>query len=444
MFSKMIKARHKYGWFAAVLLAWAGIAAAEEKPEKPFFLRDGDRVVIMGDSITEQNLYSAYLELWTITRFPSWNISFRNVGILGDRASRGNARFARDVLPHKPTVLLVNLGMNDGGGGDFDGRLFQNYTNGLQGIADQARAHAMRVAWVSPQPVEKQENGPAIAGYAATLEKFAEGMQTVAEANHGLFVDLFHPCLRAMDKGRASDPLRRVMGGLHGDPVHPGPPGHALMAASILQGMNFPVLVSTVEIDAAQGKIVKAEQCQVTDLEIGTNGTIRFTQLDSALPFFPEQAIAILPWARILQDLNVYELKVTGLKQGFYEIRLGGKAVMKTTDKGLAHGLNLTSAALNAGPLAVQVREIIAAVAAKDDYFHGRIFDGVTRAGDKTSGAAANRKANEMPIDPSHEPGFEQRLAEMPKYDEAIRKALVMHPHHVELVWSDPMAGRRK
>ena len=79
-----------------------------------FFLKKGDVVVVMGDSITEQRLYSNYLEIWCQTRFPSYNLVFRNVGIGGDRSTGGNGRFKRDVLPFKPTVLTVDFGMNDG------------------------------------------------------------------------------------------------------------------------------------------------------------------------------------------------------------------------------------------------------------------------------------------------------------------------------------------
>ena len=54
------------------------------RAEDAFFFKDGDRVVMIGDSITEQHLYSNYVEMWTVTRFPSWKITFRNVGIGGD------------------------------------------------------------------------------------------------------------------------------------------------------------------------------------------------------------------------------------------------------------------------------------------------------------------------------------------------------------------------
>ena len=35
-----------------------------------FFFKNGDRVVMMGDSITEQHLYSNYVEMWTVTPLP--------------------------------------------------------------------------------------------------------------------------------------------------------------------------------------------------------------------------------------------------------------------------------------------------------------------------------------------------------------------------------------
>src|SRR6516165_3114018 len=101
----------KSSWFLVGL--WY-LASAPAAPAQSFFLKKGDVVVVMGDSITEQRLYSNYLEIWSQTRFPAYNLVFRNVGIGGDRSVGGNARFKRDVLPFKPSVLTVDFGMNDG------------------------------------------------------------------------------------------------------------------------------------------------------------------------------------------------------------------------------------------------------------------------------------------------------------------------------------------
>src|SRR5438270_1424176 len=101
----------KKSWLLAALVC---LVAAPAASAQEFFLKKGDVVVVMGDSITEQRLYSNYLEIWSQTRYPSYNLVFRNVGIGGDTSGGGNGRFKRDVLIHKPTVLTVDFGMNDG------------------------------------------------------------------------------------------------------------------------------------------------------------------------------------------------------------------------------------------------------------------------------------------------------------------------------------------
>ncbi|MFM7929431.1 MAG: hypothetical protein ACKO9Q_17125, partial [Pirellula sp.] len=75
---------------ASILTTSFGLCA--DALGQDFFFRDGDRVVMIGDSTTEQHLYSNYVEMWTVTRFPHWKITFRNVGIGGDRSVGGNSR----------------------------------------------------------------------------------------------------------------------------------------------------------------------------------------------------------------------------------------------------------------------------------------------------------------------------------------------------------------
>src|SRR5271165_742694 len=128
------------------------VAAAPPSSAQDFFFKDGDRVVMIGDSITEQHLYSNYVEMWTVTRFPAWRLTFRNTGIGGDTSGGGNGRFQRDVVSYHPTALTVDFGMNDGGYRDFDNQRFQNYVKGLQGMANQAKTANLRVAWITPQP----------------------------------------------------------------------------------------------------------------------------------------------------------------------------------------------------------------------------------------------------------------------------------------------------
>ena len=69
----------------AVVLALASAALAQGK----FALKDGDRVVFYGDRITDQRLYTTFVETYVVTRFlagKSLDICLEFIN-LGHRAS---------------------------------------------------------------------------------------------------------------------------------------------------------------------------------------------------------------------------------------------------------------------------------------------------------------------------------------------------------------------
>jgi lysophospholipase L1-like esterase len=414
----------------ALVVSLAALPTGAQTPAaRKFFLKDGDTVVMIGDSITEQHLYSNYVEMWAVSRFPAWKLTFRNVGIGGDTSRGGNSRFKRDVLAHKPTALTVDFGMNDGGYQPFNQGHFDNYMKGLQGMADKATAAGIRVAWITPQPIEHKPDPKGLQGeaYNKTLEKFSEGVKEIAEKNGGLFIDQFHPYAAVIAKARQAGATGRITGG---DAVHPGPPGQALMAAAILKGMSFPRLVSRAEITLTRTGLpgTRGENCKVSELrgkqpDDGDPNYARFMRQDNALPFFPPGAEGILKWTPLLEEMNEYGLKVTGLKAGRYEIRLGGKKVAEHSADELASGVNLAKAALSAGPVADQVKRVWKAVTDKNSYFHDQIFRGVVLTGK---------------LDPNERQRlYEERMKRMPELDAAVREALVMRPYVVEIVSVD-------
>jgi lysophospholipase L1-like esterase len=421
-------------FLVALAALWAAPArAADAAKSGDFFFKDGDVVVMIGDSITEQHLYSNYVEIWTVTRFPAWKLTFRNTGIGGDTSTGGNGRFKRDVLRYNPTAMTVDFGMNDGGYGGFNEARFKAYYNGLQGMADQAKAAKVRAAWITPQPLDTGEPGKTEpSAYNKTLEQFSgQGVKEIAQKNDGLFVDQFHPYLAVLNKARGEmekySPITYTPG-KGGDAVHPAPPGQAVMSASILKGLNFPNRVAFIEIDATQAKVHFAKNCSAA--QVGTkDGGIAWEQRDDALPFFPPEATGILKWAPILDELNDYRLKVTGLKDGKYEVRLGGKTVATYSAGELAGGVNLAAGALKDGPIADQVKAVKAAVEKKNKYHHDNVFRGVVLAG-----VPDWLKLSAQEIEQKKQAAFEERMAKMPELDAEVRKALEMKAHTVEVV----------
>ena len=412
-------------WCLVVVFVCASASTRADE----FFFKPGDVVVMIGDSITEQHLYSNYVEMWTTTRFPKWKLTFRNVGIGGDTSGGGNGRFARDVLVHNPTAMTVDFGMNDGRYRGFEEATFRPYMDGLQGMANQAKAANIRTAWVTPQPLDTDQQGPtALTAYNQTLEKFSEGVKAIADKNGGLFVDQFHPYLAILDRARGKGPkYDRITGG---DAVHPGPPGQALMAASILKGLNFPSLVSSVEIDASTKQVVSLKNCSIQLADVNGEG-VSFKRLDEALPFFPADAASILPSAPILEELNDYRLKVTGLAPGKYEVRVGGAKIAELTAEQLAAGANLAAGVLSDGPIADQVKAIRTAIEKKNSFHHDAIFRGIVLTGVP---GWVNEIIPAPELEAKKKAIIQRRLAELPALDAEITKALELKANTFEVV----------
>src|SRR5712691_7546901 len=197
-----------------------------------FFIKDGDRVVFLGDSITEQRLYTTYIEAYVLTRYPKWKLTFRNVGWGGDtswlrqRAHPDEKQlFAadeaaqqkmvedsvgkglkRDVLPLKPTLVTVKFGMNDHSYQPFREDIFQAYVRSQTELAKVLEANGARVAFLTPQPIEDKRPDPDKDARNQSLRRFSDGLKDVAAKSGATFVDQFDPYMAILVRERAAKP----------------------------------------------------------------------------------------------------------------------------------------------------------------------------------------------------------------------------------------------
>jgi hypothetical protein len=365
-----------------LLLSVASLRAGE------FFIRDGDRVVFLGDSITQQRLYTTYIEAYALTRFPAWKLSFRNVGWGGDTAwlrqryrldenllfasdEAGQAEMVsrsvgsglqRDVLPLKPTVVTVNFGMNDHHYEAFRPDIFRAYVRAQAEIARVLTAQGARVAFLTPQPMEEKRVDPDQDVRNQSLRKFSDGLRDVAARANVRFADEFDPYLAVMLGSRSA-----MVG--QGDAVHPGPPGHTIMAWALLKALGATPLVSSATLNAQAGRVESAQACKIDQVK-SENGTLTFDRLDEALPMpIDPKADSALSLVPVLNDLNVYELKITGLPAGQYTIQIDGETVATVTAGELADGWNL---ARSAGPVTEQAQNTLSLIIKKNDEYFKR------------------------------------------------------------------------
>ena len=318
--------------------------------------KDGETVCFFGDSITHGGRFHSYIYDYYLTRFPDRTVRFVNAGVSGDSAGGAQGRLADDVAANKPAAVVVMFGMNDVGRGNYvvepneqqraaQRQALERYRANMERLTARLRAEAgePRLLFVTPSPFDqtgvndRNNNQP---GCNDGLARCAEIVRELAAQNKGTVVD-FHAPMTAFNLERQrSDPSFTIIGP---DRVHPGAPGHLMMAWLFLKAQDAPALVARVEIDAAAGRVVASENATVTGLE-KRDGGWSFTVLEQALPFpIDPAARPLLAWVPIERELNQEVLTVRGLAPGRYELRIDGAAVGQFDAEALAKGVNLAS-----------------------------------------------------------------------------------------------------
>ncbi len=357
-------------WIALLTLT---VVAAPTPAAEPFFFQPKDRIVFLGDSITEQYQYSTDIELYLTTRFPQGGMLFLNAGIGGDTANGGAGRFQDHVLSDKPTKVTINFGMNDAGYGNFNPASNKVFVEKTEAMLSAAKKAGVQVAVVSPNAVDRRIN-PNFKNYVETQKQYYAPLAESAKKFGFPFADQYTVTRTAVEAMEKDDP-KAAKAKPYGDGFHTSPPGGLLMAHAILTQLHAPADVSSAEVSAKTG-LAKGTAAKVTDV-VASAGGVSFTRLDDALPL-PVQKdwLSMLPYTNNLDDLNRYTLTVTDLADGDYGVRIDGTEVTATTAAALAKGVNLGN--LNVGPLFEQGNKVMQAINAKNNIVKGRFF-GVTR-----------------------------------------------------------------
>jgi predicted GH43/DUF377 family glycosyl hydrolase/lysophospholipase L1-like esterase len=375
-------------WFlyygCADSLVSVAVAGGQQPPAdvaRGFYLRPEDRVVFYGDSITEQNYYNQFVQLYTVTRFPKMRVHFYGAGVGGDRVAGGWAgpigqRLVRDVFTENPTVITIMLGMNDGGYQPTTPQIDSTYKAGYEHILDAIKQHApsARLTLIGPSPYDDVTAAPRFAGgYNSVMRHFADQDRALAEKYNATFADFNPLVVSAIEKAQSVDP--RVARLLLPDRVHPEPTAHWVMAEALLKAWNAPATVSSVTIDAKSVRVKASENTAIGHLK-REGDTLAWTQNDDGLPLPLDKSNAItgvlLEISDIQKTLNQQPLVVTDLAPGQYALRIDDRDIADFSGEELAAGINLadynTPMRSQAQSTSWDVRDLVAT-----HYIHSRM-----------------------------------------------------------------------
>lgn len=362
---------------------------ATKEVDKNFPLKDGDTWVMVGDSITAQHLHTNYIEAFCYARYQKLNFCFRNSGVGGDTIPSALARFDWDAAPWKPTIISIELGMNDKNGFATD-----KYIENMGKLNDKVKALTARTVFISASPMNNGDTSENLGGNGK-LNDFSNALKIYAATQGSPFADQFHDLLDIWGKNKPRETslalkgsiesalnLKNLPGTEHlkaylaeiakdtqplismqGDAVHPGPPGQLMMAASILKNLNATGFVSSAIIDAT-GKVEEAKGCTIDNAK-AEKDILTFSRLDETLPFpIPQGTKSVISLYPTILELSQYTLKITGLKSEKYTVKMNTVLVATLTAKELETGVNLTD--LDKGPIFTQGSAILNAVNAKE------------------------------------------------------------------------------
>jgi len=339
-------------WCIALLMVGQCFGQTPAPSTPGFALQDGDRVVFYGDSITEQRLYTTYIEEYALTRFPDRKIEFVNSGVGGDKVSGGWAgpidlRLQRDVYAYQPTVITIMLGMNDGYYRPYDEGIFRTYADGYRHMIDaiQQQLPNVRLFLLRPSPhddvTRTAEFEP---DYNTTMIRLGDFVAALAAEKHAQVADLNAPVVAALVRAKAENPAFSTS--LMQDRVHPGSGVHWLMAEAVLKSWNAPATVTAVSLDAIKGVATSLTNTTVTDLR-KKKDSLSWTQLDHGLPLPlpPAKADPFVAMAERVSDLdqslNRETLQVTGLAAGSYTLQIDDRKIGDFTADQLTTGVEL-------------------------------------------------------------------------------------------------------
>ena len=211
------------------------IALTSFAQQKEFKMKDGDRVVFLGDSITHAaSSPEGYISLFELyCGVNGIELEAINAGIGGHKSDDMLARLQKDVLDHKPTWVSISCGVNDVWHSfmpNHKGVELDEYKVNMTEIVDRCLQSGAQVLLLTATPIHENPASPE----NAKLRPYNDFLRELAKEKKIVLCDLFAAFEKMYEQKTRDENL------LTTDGVHMNPRGNRLMARTILQALDAP------------------------------------------------------------------------------------------------------------------------------------------------------------------------------------------------------------
>ncbi len=340
----------------------------------PLLLKAGDRLAIIGDSITEQKIYSRIIETYLTVCVPELKITARQFGWSGETAEGFLRRMTNDCLRFNPTVATLSYGMNDHRYRPFDVKNGDWYVANYSAVVSSLQNAGARVVLGSPGCVGKVPGWTKSSAYTrdelnVNLCALRDLDIAIAQNANARFADIFWTMFKAGYEGEQRYATTNESYMISGkDGVHPGLAGQLVMAYSFLRAMGLDGDLGTFTVDlgaqtatATGGHAVESFANNTLSVvstrypfcaggEINSDNSLRSGT--TLVPFF--------------EELSRFRLVVKNATAPQYQI-IWGQTTNTYTTAQLASGVNLAADFVE-NPFCDAYKQVNDAVAAKQAY----------------------------------------------------------------------------
>ncbi len=222
---------------ATVLLVLASFSAAEGPAVT---LKKGDRIVFLGDSITQGGAgpkgYVTLVNQALQDKAKDLGVEVIGAGVSGNKVPDLQARVDKDVIARKPTVVVIYIGINDVWHGQNDpakGTPKDRFEAGLKDVIKRCTEAGATVVLCTPSVIGEKSDGSN--PLDKKLDEYAEISRGVAKELKLPLCDLRKAFL---DYEKANNAENKDKGVLTTDGVHLNDAGNRFVADVMLMALG--------------------------------------------------------------------------------------------------------------------------------------------------------------------------------------------------------------
>lgn len=305
-----------------------------EKSVDNFDLRDGDRVVFLGNSVFENDFEFGYLEFALTTKFADKFVTFRNLGWTGDNVF-GDARstftnpptayqhLIQNIVKTQPSVVFLAYGGVEAQEGQAG---LPHFKEGLNNLLNKIDSLGARTILLSPIPVMSADSVIGADKRNADIRLYSSEIEKIALQRGKKYIDLYNPISQVSKKSVITE-----------NGVHLNEAGYYYLAEILENGLGLKSDLQPVTINVSKQSIETSANVKKLK-ETNDLSTLQFTIAQKYLP---------LPAPKSGEEVNSTPqiFKITGLKKGFYTLKEDGFDLITASAKDWETGIEIKNGA---------------------------------------------------------------------------------------------------